>query len=196
MQDQRFRKLCQDRGLLSPTLAGSRSGRQESVLLEAAARVRRYTGLSQNAKHYRPLIVALTKYDAWAKLIEGRKLEPWVQQDEMYGLDLERIERRSEAARNLMRQVCPEVVAAAENFARDVAYVPVSALGQTPLPHPQSKSLAIRPRDIAPIWATIPLLYGMCRWMPGLIPACKRKTPQAGTAVAHSPEAQSRTAGP
>src|SRR5207302_9284038 len=62
-QDARFRKLCQQRCAISETALGGRSTRQESVLLEAAARVRRYTGLSQNARHQRPLIVVLTKFD-------------------------------------------------------------------------------------------------------------------------------------
>ena len=42
-----------------------RTTRQESILLEAATRVRRYVGLPQNARHNRPLIVVLTKYDSW-----------------------------------------------------------------------------------------------------------------------------------
>jgi hypothetical protein len=182
-QDQRFRRLCHEAGNLSPSITGGRTSRQESVLLEAAARVRRYTGLSQNAKHSRPLIVVVTKYDAWAGLLADRDgREPWHQGDGLAGLDLERIERRSREVRALMLRTCPEVVHGAEGFTEQVVYVPVSALGQGPVVHPNTKNLAIRPRNIRPVWTTVPLLYGLCRWLPGLLARAKRRAPESARA--------------
>jgi hypothetical protein len=173
-QDPRFRALCEQRGISESGLGG-RSGRQESVLLEAAARVRRYTGLSQNAKHQRPLIVVLTKFDVWAQLLEdSSKHEPWATQGETFALDRERIEARSQAIRALMLRICPEVVGAAENFAQHVIYIPVSALGKAPIVHPERRTLAIQPAMIEPVWVTIPLIYGLCRWVIGLVPARKQ----------------------
>jgi hypothetical protein len=175
-QDLRFRQLCQKQGLSSPTLTTGRTFRQEAVLHEAASRVRRYAGLPQNAKHNRPLIVVVTKCDAWLDLLEDRDTQPpWKQLGRLAGVDVERIERRSQAVRKLLTDVCPEVVSAAENFSTNVAYIPVSALGRGPEMDPRTSRLAIRPKDIAPIWATVPLLYGLCRWMPGIIPSLKRR---------------------
>ena len=152
--------------------------------MEAAARVRRYLGLSHNVKHNRPLVVVVTKCDAWADLLDDRNLqEPWVMKDGRAGLNLERVERRSQELRSLLLRVCPEVVNSAENFAETVLYVPASALGRHPVVHPRTKSLAIRPAEIRPVWVTVPLLYGLCLGVRGLIPAFKRKQAE-GTSAA------------
>jgi hypothetical protein len=175
LQDQRFRKRCEQRKLLRPP-PGARGNRQESVLLEAAARVRRHTGLSQNARHPRPLIVVLTKFDAWSGLLDDpSRHEPLVRQCGLLALDLDRVKARSEAARRLMLELCPEVVGAAESFARHVVYVPVSALGHAPVGHPETGQPAIRPRDILPIWVTVPLLFALAGYSPGLVASVRRQ---------------------
>src|SRR5262249_55223165 len=140
-QDARFRRLCR----AGPAGSPGRTRRQESVLLEAAARVRRYTGLAQNARHRRPLILVVTKFDSWGDLLAGDSKEPPLRGDR---LDLDRIEQRSQSLRLLMLRVCPEVVSAAESFAEQVTYVPVSALGCSPQVDPRTGALAVRPRDI------------------------------------------------
>src|SRR5262249_36292535 len=180
-QDPRFRRQCFE-GRVAASLAGNRTSRQESVLHEAAARVRRYTSLSHNDKHNRPLIVVVTKFDVWAHLLENHDdEEPWVRKDLTTGLDLDRIEAGSQEVPALMYQHCPEIINAAEGFAESVVYVPVSALGNNPVEHPQTKTLAIRPRDVRPVWATVPLLYGLSRWVPGVIPGMRRKHPPANS---------------
>jgi hypothetical protein len=187
-QDQRFRKLCLEEPNASPSLVSGRTSRQEAVLHEAAARVRRYTGLSHTAKHNRPLIVVLTKADVWGHLLDDADpSEPWIRIPTKVGLDLDRIDKRSRDARNLMLRVCPEIVTTAEGFAESVVYVPVSALGQSPVVQPKTGNLAIRPRDIQPTWGTIPLLYGMYRWLPGMIPGLKRKPSPADSGLNQTP---------
>lgn len=177
-QDPRFRKLCQDE---RPATGDGRTSRQEAVLHEAADRVRRYAGLSHQEKHQRPLLVVVTKADTWAHLLEDSALpEPWIHAGSLQGMDVDRIEKVSGEVRGLMRRVCPEIVSAAENFAQHVVYLPVSALGQSPVPDPSTGRLAIRPRDVRPAWATVPLLYGLYRWLPGIVAGLKRK----GTTVA------------
>jgi hypothetical protein len=177
-QDPRFLRRRQEKTGANDAVP-ARTSRQESILSEAAVRVRRARGLSENARHDRPLIVVLTKCDAWAGLLEDGDLSPpWRAKDGLAGLDRERIERRSQQLRRLMLELCPELVAAAENFAQEVVYVPVSALGRQPEKGPHG--LALRPRDIRPVWVSVPLLYGLCRWMHGLIPAMRRRPPGPG----------------
>ena len=48
--------------------------RQETILSEAAQRVRRYAGLAQSQKHDRPLIVVVTKFDSWKHLLGSAHL--------------------------------------------------------------------------------------------------------------------------
>jgi hypothetical protein len=172
--DQRFRLLCQQRGITSVSMTGGKVGQQVQVLNEAAARIRRYTGLAHNARHDRPLMFVVTKFDAWSKLLEGNDPSPpWVQVGNLAGLDVGRIERRSQLLRALLLKVCPELVAAAESFATSVTYIPVSALGRTPELDPATNHVAIRPKDIAPVWVAVPLLYALCAWPPYVIPGAR-----------------------
>jgi hypothetical protein len=172
-QDPRFRRLCWPG---EPSLAAGRTSRQETLVHEAAVRVRRYTGLPHDGRHARPLVVVVTKSDVWGHLLENAELpDPWLRKDGVGGLDADRVELTSRAVRELLARVCPEVVTAAENFAAEVVYVPVSALGNSPVVHPGACQLAVRPADIRPLWVTVPLLYGVCRWVPGVIPALRHK---------------------
>jgi len=183
-QDQRFRKACQARSVSLPILEYNKPlPRQEVVLHEAAARVRRYCNLSQNTKHDRPLIVVVTKADAWINLLEdgGDFTDPWKPFGAFSSFNVEQVEKRSQALRALLLKVCPEIVTAAESFAQTVVYVPVSALGVRPHEIPENndpKKLrqAMRTRDIKPRWVTTPLLYGISKYLPGLVQVLRRKT--------------------
>jgi hypothetical protein len=173
-QDLRFRQACPPAGGPTQVMNGKPS-RQEAVLVEAAERIRRALGLPQGTRHNRPLIVVLTKHDVWADYFEGpRRSDPWREKGKLAGLDTERIDHASAELRKLLLTCCPEMVLAAENLAERVVYIAVSALGHSPVLDPRTQRAAIRPVDIQPSWVTVPFLYGVCRWLPGLIPAAKR----------------------
>lgn len=172
------------RKLEHPEIAGTRSMRQEPIFQEAAARIRRYSGLRQSDRHTRPLIVILTKFDAWNSLLGGDiPSEPWktVEQDQngssspMSALDVAKIERQSRLAREMLLNFSPEIVTAAEGFAEDVIYVPVSAVGWKVRYDDTEHTPVIRLQDTEPYWATVPLLYGLHRSAPGLIPVLARR---------------------
>jgi hypothetical protein len=174
-QDLRFRERC---GAPNGPAGGPPpvTSRQEQVLLEAAARVRRLTNLGQTEKHPRPLLVLVTKYDAWAHALEGKVLsdDPWrPTKKQVAALDTERIAYYSDQVRNLLRETCREVVYAAESFAQQVTYFPVSALGRRPILDPRTNGWAIHPRKLRPIWATVPLLYGLSKCLPGTVAGLK-----------------------
>jgi hypothetical protein len=191
--DQRFRTLCQKTGISTVSMSAGKVGQQVQILSEAAARIRRYAGLPSNAKHDRPLMVVVTKFDAWARLLEDNDVTPpWIQVGDLCGLDLERIDNRSAALRALLLKVCPEVVATAESFATNVKYVPVSALGRTPEVIPGTNHVAIRPSQIKPVWVTVPLLYALCRWSPAIIPGARPRAKSNGQAPKKSPPTNRR----
>lgn len=181
-KDQRFRNLC--KGLVSDPQFENKEAlfRQESVLAEAASRVRHYARLPQQAKCSQPLVVILTKYDAWSHMLpqdpKGRT-EPWIESPgiAMQGLDIPRIEERSQHVRSLLQNVTPEIVATAEAFSERVLYVPVSALGWQSEVEPDSKLLAIRPGEVQPYWVTVPLFYALAQAVTGLIPRAVAKGP-------------------
>jgi hypothetical protein len=186
-RDHRFRALCRHGQLAGAADPRDRLSRQEMIMNEAAARVRRFAGLSSTAKHDRPLIVVLTKSDEWAHLLDTPiPGEPWVRvrEDGLYALSVESILERSQSIRRLMLKHCREFVAAAEDFASDVTYIAVSALGDRLEVDPKTEKLGIRPCNIQPSWVTVPMIYGLGRVASRLIPRVKPR-PVGGTNGPH-----------
>src|SRR5439155_24218507 len=108
--------------------------RQEPILQEAAARIRRYAGLRQTERHRRPLIVILTKFDAWCQLLGSDPPDdPWLEvrgadsrgngySAGLCGLDVAAVEHQSKLARVLLLKLSPDTVTGAEGSAEDVLY--------------------------------------------------------------------------
>ena len=122
--------------------------------------------------HQRPLVIVVTKWDAWKHLL------PDVSTDEPYiplsgtkysTLDLDRVGEASDKVGDLMRDICPEIVAAAEGFSTSLTFIPVSASGCSPVQDDQTGALGIRPRDMQPFWVEVPLLLALRNWAPGLV---------------------------
>lgn len=182
-QDSRFQRKMVEAGCGLTT--APRTMRQEPILQEAASRIRRYAGLRQGDKHNRPLVVILTKYDAWWKLLGNDAPEdPWRQMRQPNAssgdgiisvLDHEQIESQSRRARDVLLKTTPEIVTAAEGFAREVIYVPVSAVGWDVEVDARTGQPAIRPDAASPYWVTTPFLYGLSRAAPGLIPGTPKR---------------------
>lgn len=184
-QDARFQKHCY-RPEGSTASSAGRTMRQEPILQEAAARIRRYSGLRQSEKHSRPLIIILTKCDRWLHLLEETAYpEPWRlvkkfasngshEEVEIHALDEENIVARSQRTRALLLHLCPEIVTASESFAESVYYIPVSAVGWQTEVEPSSGLLAIRPGQAEPYWVTVPFVFGLSKTTSGLIPTMSR----------------------
>ena len=146
-QDMRYRRLCggktDDPQMMerSERLQRERAVRQETILSEAAQRVRRYAGLAESQKHDRPLIVVVTKFDSWKHLLAGATL-PGVRVaghlENHCAVNLEGVEDVSKLVRNLLWKISPEIVSSAESFASQVLYVPVSATGRGPETDPNT----------------------------------------------------------
>lgn len=176
-QDPRFRKACQGHTNDPQMADGSRTMRQETILLEAADRIRRYGGLAQGEQHSAPLIVVVTKYDAWKSLVGAARLDlermlRSSRTSPLWAVDLKTVHQLSQQTRAILQRLSPEIVSAAEGFARQVVYLPVSALGRGP-DGDSHVGLGIRPRDIQPMCAELPMIYALCRWMQGLVPYVK-----------------------
>lgn len=150
----------------------ARSTRQDQILTEAARRIRADRGLAPDERDTRPLIVVLTKYDAWSALVGSTELQTkWAlsrSKDGFVRLNVKQIRKLSRQFRIVMQKYCPEVVAAADAFSEDVIFIPCSALGCSPVKQSDGQ-LAVNPSDVNPIWADIPLLYAIHRSIPGFI---------------------------
>jgi len=184
-QDPRFRAKCKNISQDPQILEPMQTVRQETILSEAAIRFRKHASLSAHQKCGRPLLVLVGKSDIWAPLINGEDLaaEPVLRDKKrdahLAVLDMDRIERISGRVRELLLGVTPEVVSTAEDFAEEVVYLPISALGHSPEKYPDKNGLLIRPCDIHPHWVTVPLLYSYARWATGLIAGVRKTEPVA-----------------
>jgi len=180
-QDPRFRAACRGAsGSSGPAPAAGRLSRQETILNEAAARIRRYAGLSHTAPVDRPLVVVLSKLDEWNQLLDTEATgDPWRTVEHVTAIDIDRIEHLSALLRRVLLHYCPETVAAAESFSRDVTYIAVSSLGPNVQVDPASGRPAIRPAEIQPAWVTAPLLYCISRASSRLVPRFVRRAKPA-----------------
>jgi hypothetical protein len=178
LQEGRFRNHCTHPAARAVAV---KAARQEPILQEAAARIRKFANLKQSEKHGVPLVVILTKCDIWSDLLgEDPPGDPYVRRQfagsggngatEIYAVDTATVERRSQLCRRLLLQTCPEIVTAAEGFARDVTYVPVSAVGWSTHLSEDGEQIRIRPADADPYWATVPVVYALAKYGRGLVP--------------------------
>ncbi len=179
-QHARFREACKPDSQ-DPQIQGTgRSHRQDQILHEAANRIRTHAGLAQQQKYAKPLIIVITKMDAWAPTLwpEWRDVEDPIKdsRQQLAGLDTALIEDVSDKMRTMMAKLAPEFVNAAEGFADKVTYIPVSALGRGPEEDPETGLLGVRPSEVTPIWAEVPLLYMLSQTSTGLIPSLVRRS--------------------
>ena len=93
----------------------------------------------------------------------------------MYGLERGHIDDVSFSLRALLRDICPEMVTAVEDFTENVTYIPVSTIGHSPVR--KGDGLYVNPADVRPFWAAIPFLYAFSRL--GLIYRAYRRYPDA-----------------
>ncbi|MEZ6115716.1 MAG: hypothetical protein R3C28_03980 [Pirellulaceae bacterium] len=172
-QDPRFREACARRSndpQLSDNIVTSR---QEILLHELADRVRRHVGLEQNQAYSRPLIVVVTKYDAWSSLLDDDALEspvirrtnvPWT------ALDLDAIRERSERVKQLLWKFTPELVSKRRIVLFASLVRSCRPTGVAPERDPTTGNLGIRPSAIDPKWCEVPILWTVSQHCPGLIP--------------------------
>ncbi len=172
-QDPRFRAACAGKTHDPQIVEATVTSRQETVLHEAIRRIRRYRGLRETAKHNRPLLVVVTKFDAWQRLLGADFRLPNIAHasasDDIATVKTAEVEKLSDQVRDLLWEYSPEIVSAAEGFSDWVRFIPVSATGRAPERDPLQGRLGFRPRDIDPQWVEVPLVYSLAKWSDCLI---------------------------
>jgi hypothetical protein len=176
-QDVRFRQRL---GSVSsdPQLApGAKVTRQDQLIVEMARRVRMHAGLSAQQRVPKPLFVVLSKSDIWGSLLREESGEAvdittppyWRERAGLGKMGIRRVDAVSDRVRALLSDLAPEVVAAAEDAFERVIYVPVSAIGTSPVLDPASGLLKVPVSRIAPRWVSVPFLYTLARWSSHLV---------------------------
>ncbi len=184
-QDARFRRACEGKTNdpqmqnRSERLSRESVTRQDTILLEAIQRVRRHAGLREDEFHQRPLIIVVTKWDSWRTLLPDVEISPpyrVVRGSNVSVLDGKRINDVSDKVGSLLRELTPEIVAAAEGFTKYLTFIPVSATGVAPECDANTGAFGMRPRDLNPYWVEVPVLYALSQWCAGLVGAAFPKS--------------------
>ena len=184
IQDNRFRAACREYSD-DPQLAETddrqdyrRSPiRQETILAETIKRVRSARKMYANDRYEGLFVVIVTKLDVWRDLLPTNEFQKDPIERASYNgqdywrLQTDRIQLVSSRVRSMLMKRAPEFVSAAENFAKEVVYIPVSATGVSPQIDPVTNRRGFRSRDVKPVWIATPMLYALSRLTQGLAPA-------------------------
>lgn len=150
---------------------------QDTILAEAKVRVKKVLGLDAATKLDKPLAVVIGKLDVWSELLPSNSLAQPVIGSEF---DQAAVDENSHVVRQLMLDVCPQVVASAEAISNNVRYFPVSSFGCSPEIIGYGKDsvsgrdipiLSPNPSKINPILVEIPVLWILSQIERELIPS-------------------------
>ncbi len=139
--------------------------RQDVILAEMVARIRRHLGTRSKVKLDRPLIIGISKADLLFDCLDMHIEIYKADKKGRYRLDLGALRTLSDRAEDLLERITPEVVSTARDIADDVWFLPVSALGHNPLKE------GVCVADIDPIWAELPIVFTLARR--GIIDTCR-----------------------
>jgi hypothetical protein len=98
--------------------------------------------------------------------------EPFIGQPGKGGqhlLSIPAIKQASKEIKKFLEDYAPNIVNACENFAQDVIYIPVSSFGSKPTLGTDNKAM-IKPSEIRPIWASVPMLYALAKTVKDILP--------------------------
>jgi hypothetical protein len=199
-KEQGFKQACRDRSDDEQWL-DDRLSRQATLFSEAMARIQRFRSLMPTDRIATPLIVVLTKFDAWrhlleselgdsgrlpsvlgrAKLPDGRAVE---------GFDFDVVKRVSKACRAVLATHSQPLLARIEALCdpSKVWFVPVSATGCSAFKNDTGGFS--HPGDrIQPVWAQVPTMAMLSIVAPQLLPTLVKKPegPRAASPAAQAP---------
>ena len=79
----------------------------------------------------------------------------------------------SDKLKEILNQLCPELVSASQSISDLVYFIPVSATGDAPVKDPRSGDYRVRADFIKPVWCEIPVLLAMAHRAPKLVKAAR-----------------------
>jgi hypothetical protein len=113
------------------------------------------------------MAVVIGKCDAWIHLLGPELLRAPVINGH---LDLEALAHNSAQVRELVKRICPHVVANAESISRNVLFFPASSFGHAPVKLGPGDFVP-DPRQLKPFQVEVPILWLLSRIEPALVPS-------------------------
>jgi hypothetical protein len=160
-----FRHVISDRS--DPQLEKPAFDQQGVILSEMKVRIAKllHTELMQPIDT--PMAVLIGKCDAWIHLLGEEKLRAPVTDGH---LDLEALAHNSGLVRDLVKRICPSIVANAESISRMVLFFPVSSFGHAPVKLGPGDFVP-DPQQLKPFQVEVPILWLLSRIEPALVPS-------------------------
>jgi hypothetical protein len=130
------------------------------------SRIKTHADLATHEKIKTPIIIVLTKFDAWHQLVDFPNYDnPWQYaknyRTSIYNMNC--VQEYSRVLRELLINLIPDLVGTAEANAEHVTYIAVSATGTAPevgQPDKDGKRpLLYRPANIKPMWVEVPFFH-------------------------------------
>jgi len=160
-----FRREISDRP--DPQLEKPAFDQQGVILSEMKVRIAKLLHLELMQPIDTPMAVVIGKCDAWIHLLGPERLRTPVVNGH---LDLEAITHNSSQVRELVKRICPQIVANAESISRNVLFFPVSSFGHAPVKLGPGDFVP-DPRQLKPFQVEIPVLWLLSRIEPALVPS-------------------------
>ena len=146
--------------------------RQELLITQAVASIRKMRNLRESDAIDQPLIIAVGKSDAWAPAHLGHITQDILirEDDAISRFDLEAIKTVSNDVRAHLEKHAPEITGTADALSSNVLYLPVSSTGGAPEAQSGSgNTLGFRAGSITPQWTMECLLLAIELANPGLL---------------------------
>jgi len=160
-----FRREIADRE--DPQLEKPAVDQQGVILTEMKVRISKLLNLKLMQHIDTPMAVLIGKCDAWIHLLGTNLLRAPVSDG---CLDLEALALNSIQVRQLMKRICPAIVANAESISRRVLFFPVSSFGHAPV-RLGPGDFVPDPRQLRPFHTEVPLLWLLSCIEPALVPS-------------------------
>ncbi|HEY3863835.1 MAG TPA: hypothetical protein VGO59_18315 [Verrucomicrobiae bacterium] len=160
-----FRHVISDRE--DPQMEKPALDQQGVILSEMKVRIAKLLHLDLLDRIDTPLAMLIGKCDSWIHLLGADRLRPPMADGR---LDLEALEHNSGLVRELMKRVCPPIVANAESISRRVLFFPVSSFGHAPVKLGPGDYVP-DPRQLRPFQVEAPIVWLLSCAEPALVPS-------------------------
>ena len=142
--------------------ASNSAQRQDDLIAELAARIRKYMGNRSGRRLRQPMLFAISKADMLHKDLPLTDDIYRINDAGQLALDVAALREISDKTEAFLDQHVPEVSATARDISNDIWFVPISALGHNPMRE------GVRPCDIKPTLAELPVVFTLAKR--GIVP--------------------------
>jgi len=160
-----FRREISDRA--DPQLEKPAFDQQGVILSEMKVRIAKLLNLELTQQIDTPMAVVIGKCDAWIHLLGGDVLRAPVNGGL---LQWDALAHNSHLVRQLMKRICPQIVANAESISRRVLFFPVSSFGHAPVKLGPGDFVP-DPQQLRPFHVEVPMVWLLSCMEPGLVPS-------------------------